>query len=73
MFTTQDNNPDSHVPAEPVRAHVADLITAGLTPTLIAHLAGIDTRRVHVLLDDRTERGTVRTGEHRLTWRIAEA
>lgn len=79
MFTTQHSKANTQVAAAPVRAHVEALINAGLPPSMIARLAGLDVRRVRVLLDDtRTERGTTRLddtgrGERRTLKRIADA
>ncbi|QEA10816.1 HTH DNA-binding protein [Mycobacterium phage Weirdo19] len=78
MFATQDNNRSpQRVPAAPVRGHVAELIAAGLPPSEIARLAGVETRRVLTLINpDRTERGTARTGDpsrHMMSSRIAAA
>jgi hypothetical protein len=78
VFEAKHSKRDSQqVPAAPVRAHVEELVAAGYTPTLIAGLAGVDTRRVTVLLANRTERGTKRLDadgrhEHRIYRRIAE-
>lgn len=77
MFDTQHNKPVSQqVTAAPVRAHVERLLGAGYTPAVIARLAGVQLRRVLILLGDRTERGTARAdgtdGSHRISRRIAE-
>ncbi|MCT7372740.1 hypothetical protein [Mycolicibacterium llatzerense] len=54
MFTTQHNKPSTpRVPAEPVLAHVDQLLAAGHTPRTIAHAAGIRPYRLADLLKDR--------------------
>lgn len=54
MFTTQHNKPSTQrVPAEPVLAHVDQLLAAGHTPRTIAHAAGIRPYRLTDLLRDR--------------------
>ncbi len=78
MFdTTQHSNRNTQqVPAAPVRAHVEELINAGMPPSMIAHLAGVQPRRVHVLLAEVAERGVARTGDpnrHRMSHRVARA
>ncbi|WP_319456919.1 MULTISPECIES: hypothetical protein [unclassified Mycobacterium] len=76
LTTTQDSKRDTQVPAAPVRAHVETLIAAGLTPALVAQLAGVETRRITVLLGQFTERGTKRLDsdrhKHHMYRRIAE-
>lgn len=54
MLTTQHNKPSSQrVPAEPVLAHVDQLLAAGHTPRTISHAAGIRPYRLTDLLKDR--------------------
>ncbi len=54
MFTTQHNKPSTpRVPAEPVLAHVDQLLAAGHTPRTIAHAAGLRPYRLTDLLKDR--------------------
>jgi hypothetical protein len=80
MFNTQHSKRNTQVSAAPARAHVERLTAAGYTPTVIARLAGVDHRRVLVLLDDYvTERGTARVADgtgradRRILQRISDA
>lgn len=76
MFDPQPNTPRPRfVDARPARHHVEQLTAAGLTPPVIAKLAGLETRRVTTLLSGRTERGDERNPDYRerISRRIAEA
>lgn len=75
MFETNDSNRNSQrIPAAPARAHVQALIDAGHTPRTIARAAGLETRRITILLSEHTERGESRRPgyEHRIARPVAE-
>ncbi len=48
----------SHVDAEPTRLHIKNLQAAGVGIRRISELAGVDRKRIQVILHGRTDRGT---------------